>query len=105
MINIAQEFDAVLFCGDLDEPYILTKSAGQVITGLTGIFSWQSTNSDVQNVSISNTKKLTLLVSVGQLSAKNVTIDKTDTITLRNVQYSMLSAPSDNLDGTLTLQY
>ena len=104
MINIQQDIKCIVFNGDYDQPVIITK-ADTTTFSTTGILQYQVVNTEVENVTISDARKLTLTLSTKALSDIGCTVEETDTFTINGKSYGLVNpTPFDNKCGVLTLQ-
>ena len=117
MIDVAADIQRVVFNGDFDEQVTITREDGSVVmtfTGLdgqsyplTGVFTWQDSGKDVNNVTISDMRKLTLSIPAVSLlvpcQTTDITIAKSDILTIRGTEYGVLSA-TDNLHGLIVIE-
>ena len=99
-----QDIQRIVFNGDFDQPVIITK-ADTTTYNTTGILSYQVANTEVENITISDARKLTLTLSTKALSDIGCTIEETDTFTIDGKSYGLVNpTPYDNKCGVLTLQ-
>ena len=117
MIDVAADIQRAVFNGDFDEQITITREDGSVIKTfsgsdgltypLTGVFSWQDSGKDVNNVTLSDMRKLTLSIPSVSLRAPcqtaDVDIAKSDILTIRGTEYGVLSA-TDNLHGLIVVE-
>lgn len=103
MIDFNKDIQRIIFSGDVDQPVVITKLDGTVIS-TTGIFRYQVANAQLDNVSISDARKLTLTLSTKALSDLNCIIEDTDTFTVDGKTYGQVTAPFDSQHGLITLQ-
>jgi hypothetical protein len=103
MIDIQQDIKRIIFSGDFSELVTVKKSDNSIFT-IYGIFGYQAENPQVENVAISDAKKLTLTVSRNSLADLGLTIETTDILTIRSRDYSPIVKPVDNLNGLVTVE-
>ena len=104
MINTQQDIQRIIFSGDFDQPVTITK-ADSTVYNTTGILSYQVANTEVENIAISDARKLTLTLSTQSLTDIGCTIEESDTFTIGGKLYGLVNpTPFDNKCGVLTVQ-
>lgn len=105
MIDFARDVRYALFNGDIDEPVIVSNVSVDDVT-IRGIFGYQTENPQIENVIISDAKKLTLALSTSEIVEKEVLITRSTVFTFpqrANDTYMPIVDPIDNFRGLVTV--